>query len=91
MPSVLFGFEILPLVKHAMVGLHLWHGLGPFESIATVPADEIIEDKCVGSLHAVFGQHGNEQQVYRVGLVPFHHTQQLPPAHWQETSVACVL
>ena len=48
--------------------------------VALEPADEVVEDKGVGSLAAVFRQNADEQQVDKGGLVPFEHLQQMPPA-----------
>ena len=58
--AVLDGFQILPLTTHVLVGLHLGHGLGPLESLALEPLDEVVEDEGIGTLRAVFGQHSYE-------------------------------
>ena len=56
----LFGLQVLPLRQDAFVGLHLWARNGPIEAVASELADEVVEDECVGTLAAVFGQYTNE-------------------------------
>ena len=67
-------FQVLPLAEHPFVGFHLGHCLCPFEAILAIIADKIVEDKCVGALRAILWEYTDEQQIHRVGLVPFHHT-----------------
>ena len=68
-----FGVEIRPFVLHRMIAFHLVHGLGPLKTALAEAQDEIVKNQGVGTFLAIFGQHGNHQQVDRVGFVPLQH------------------
>ena len=83
---MLHSLQILPLAEHSVIGFHLLHGFGPFESVALEPGDEVVEDEGIGPLGPIVGQNADEQQVYDVGLVPLDDTQQVPPATRKQLS-----
>ena len=79
--------KILPLAQHVVVGFHLRHGLGPFEPIAVVLLDEVVEDERIGSLAPIFRQHTDEQHVDRVGVMPFDGVEHSNPSEGQQFAV----
>lgn len=85
------GLEILPLALHVLVGLHLNLALAPFESVGLIARDEVVEHKGIGTLHAVFGQHSEQQQVHALGLVSLQSPQHVPPSEGPEPSAAALL
>ena len=70
MPPVILRLQILPLREHVLVRLHLRPCLGPFEAIPLELADEVVEDKGVGSLVAILWQDTDQQQIHDVRLMP---------------------
>ena len=83
--------QILPLGEYPLVGLHLWTSLGPVETVGLELTDEIVENKGIGTLATIFGQHTNEQEVDSIGLVPLKYLQQVPPSKGQVTAVVGLL
>lgn len=79
MTAMLFALQILPLALNTGIGLHLRHCLSPFKAITAILLNQIGKNKRVGSLLAIFRKNTNQEQIYRIRLVPLQNLQHLQP------------
>ena len=77
MTAMLFALQILPLALNTGIGLHLRHCLSPFKAITAILLYQIGKNKRIGSLLAIFRKNTNQEQIYRIRLVPLQNLQHL--------------
>lgn len=88
MTAMLFALQILPLALNTGIGLHLRHCLSPFKAITVILLYQIGKNKRVGSLLAIFRKNTNQEQIYRIRLVPLQNLQHLQPTRREKLAIA---
>ena len=88
MTAMLFALQILPLALNTGIGLHLRHCLSPFKTITVILLYQIGKNKRVGSFLAIFRKNTNQEQVYRIRLVPLQNLQHLQPTRREKPAIA---
>mgnify|MGYP001060333713 CR=1 FL=1 len=68
--------------------LHLRHCLSPFKTITAILLYQIGKNKRVGSLLAIFRKNTNQEQIYRIRLMPLQNLQHLQPTRREKLAIA---
>ena len=71
-----------------MSSLHLRHCLCPFKAITAILLNQIGKNKRIGSLLAIFRKNTNQEQIYRIRLVPLQNLQHLQPTRREKLAIA---
>ena len=79
-----------PLTLHARIGLQLYLGFSPLNSVLLIPRNQVGKEERIGALGTILWKNADEKEVNDVGLVLLDGSQHVEPSEWQQSASAAL-